>query len=69
MVVTVRRRRQSLGGRNREFEERDGATGFPAGDQEAHSQRAQADGFIGGVAVDAGRFCHVEPRGWVKRVY
>ncbi len=42
---TVRRRRQPLGGRDGELEEGDAAARVVSGDQEAHAERPEMDGF------------------------
>ena len=55
VIVTVRRRRQPLRGRDRELEESDAASRVVSRDQETHGQRPEVDGLVGGIDVDVGR--------------
>src|SRR5579859_322629 len=54
VIVTVRRRRQPLRGRDRELEHRDAATGVVSRDQEAHAEWPDMNGLVGGIDVDVG---------------
>jgi len=62
VIVAVRRRRQPLGGRDRELEQGDAAARVVSRDQEAHAERPDADVLVGRIDVDVGRLrCHHEP--------
>jgi hypothetical protein len=62
MVVAVRRSRQTLGGRDPELKGRDAAHRVISREQEAHRQRPEVDGLLGGIDVEAGCLLwHVVP--------
>ncbi len=54
VIVTVRRSRQPLRGRNRELEDGDAAARVVPRDQEAHGERSEADGLVGRIDVEVG---------------
>src|SRR5262249_55216143 len=61
VVVTVCGRRQPLRGGDCELEEGEAATRVFSRDQEAHAERPEADGLVGGIDLDVGRLpCHSE---------
>ena len=62
VIVAVRGRRETLGGGDRQLEERDAAGGVRVRDQEAHAQRPEADRLVGRIDVQPRRvWCHGKP--------
>ena len=60
MVVAMRRCRQALRAGDRELEGRDAAIRFFSGDQEAHRERPETDGFVRRIEVQVnGLLCHL----------
>ena len=59
VFVAVRRRRQTLRGRDRQLEQGDAPTRVVSRDQEAHTERPEMDGLVGGIDLEVSRLrCH-----------